>query len=497
MSKSKKDSKKHETREKKKKCMTCSISKDNLITIGIILAIIVIFALVMNIDKIFPGEDKPEVIEGEEGVLAYVNGATITQEMVDAEIARLPEYYQQMGTDLQKAILDELIARELLLQDGETKGIAITDEDVDEYINNFLTENEMTLEELEAQLSQNGASLEDTKEQLKSSLLVNKIAEGLQSEVTDEAIEEFFNTNKDSLIQMHASHILVCWEGKSNCAEERTQEEAEAIVAEIQEKLNAGEDFAELAEEYSDGPSATAGGDLGWFGKGQMVPEFEAATFALNVGEISEPTETDFGLHIIMLSESKNSLDDFKDTIAEQLSTQGLQDALMTYVETLKEAADIQYVEQPETTATVETTETTTTETATEGTFAVKSDAEICTEDGKPVIYLFSTTWCPHCKWITETFESTVQEYVDAGQIVARHWEIDINDDTLTDEAETEVPAEQLAVYKEFNPGGSIPTFVFGCKYSRIGNGYEQQQDLEAEESEFRAVIEKLLEEVA
>jgi protein-disulfide isomerase len=131
------------------------------------------------------------------------------------------------------------------------------------------------------------------------------------------------------------------------------------------------------------------------------------------------------------------------------------------------------------------------------GTFKSFEGDEVCTEDGKPIISLYSTTWCPHCKWITETYESTVQEYVDAGQIVAQHWEIDINDDTLTEEVETEFPAEDNAIYSKFNPRGSIPTFVFGCKYYRVGNGYESQQDLASEEEDFRAVIEALIEEAA
>ena len=113
--------------------------------------------------------------------------------------------------------------------------------------------------------------------------------------------------------------------------------------------------------------------------------------------------------------------------------------------------------------------------------------------DGKPVIRLFSTTWCSHCKWITSTYEEVVQEYADQGKIVAHHWELDVNDDTLTPESEGVVPESELAVYKEFNPRGSIPTFVFGGKYWRIGNGYESAGDLAAEEAEFRAVIEKLI----
>jgi len=120
---------------------------------------------------------------------------------------------------------------------------------------------------------------------------------------------------------------------------------------------------------------------------------------------------------------------------------------------------------------------------------------EICTEDGKPIIRLFSTTWCPHCSWIIDTYDSVVKEYVDAGKIVAYHWEIDIGDDTLTEEVETEVPAEELAIYRAANERGSIPTYVFGCKYARIGNGYERQGDdgLILEDAEFRALIDELV----
>jgi thiol-disulfide isomerase/thioredoxin len=121
------------------------------------------------------------------------------------------------------------------------------------------------------------------------------------------------------------------------------------------------------------------------------------------------------------------------------------------------------------------------------------SGAEICKKGGKPVVWLFSTTWCPHCKWINSTYENVVNEYVKAGKIVAHHWEVDTNDDTLTAEKETALPAEDDAIYKKFNPGGTIPTFVFGCKYYRVGTGYERENNLTAEEAEFRAVIEDLL----
>jgi thiol-disulfide isomerase/thioredoxin len=117
-------------------------------------------------------------------------------------------------------------------------------------------------------------------------------------------------------------------------------------------------------------------------------------------------------------------------------------------------------------------------------------DTEICKDGGKPVVYLFSTTWCPHCEWIKDTFDSWAKDNAD--KAVIYHWELDTSDNTLTDAVETEVPAEHQAVYEEFNPSGSIPTFVFGCRYGRVGNGYEAQDDLDAERDSFDKVLEEL-----
>jgi len=130
----------------------------------------------------------------------------------------------------------------------------------------------------------------------------------------------------------------------------------------------------------------------------------------------------------------------------------------------------------------------------TRNTFTETSN-EIETINGKPVIRLFSTTWCPHCVWIKGTFDSVAKEYVERGEIVAYHWELDTGDNTLTQEIETEIPESETNVFKAFNPRNSIPTFVFGGKYFRIGNGYESTGSLALEEKEFKELIEKLIEE--
>lgn len=127
--------------------------------------------------------------------------------------------------------------------------------------------------------------------------------------------------------------------------------------------------------------------------------------------------------------------------------------------------------------------------------FNIKEDAKICTENGKPIIRLFSTTGCPHCTWIKDTYFKTVQEYVKEDKIVAHLWMLDTGNDFLTIGPELVVPQSERSVFEEFNPKGSIPTFVFGCKYHRVGNAFERQGDLEAEEKEFKYTIDKLIEE--
>lgn len=93
-------------------------------------------------------------------------------------------------------------------------------------------------------------------------------------------------------IQVKASHLLV-------------ETEAEAI--ELREAIIAGKPFAEAAEEVSMCPSKANGGDLGYFGKGQMVKEFENAAFSLNIGEVSDPVQTQFGWHLIIVTDKKES----------------------------------------------------------------------------------------------------------------------------------------------------------------------------------------------
>ena len=127
--------------------------------------------------------------------------------------------------------------------------------------------------------------------------------------------------------------------------------------------------------------------------------------------------------------------------------------------------------------------------------FQTKNTNSVCIENGKPIVRLFVTSWCPHCKWVEPAFIDTAKYYTQTGDIVAYVWELDTGNNLLTPEVENKVPDSEMAIYRQFNPEGSIPTFIFGCKYYRIGNAYESENDLDKEVAEFKAVIKKTVEE--
>ena len=99
--------------------------------------------------------------------------------------------------------------------------------------------------------------------------------------------------------QVRASHILLMHDGSARSSATRSKEEAASQIADLKARIEGGADFADIAREHSDCPSGAQGGDLGTFGRGKMVPEFETATFAMVVGELSDVVETDFGFHLI------------------------------------------------------------------------------------------------------------------------------------------------------------------------------------------------------
>jgi len=238
-------------------------------------------------------------------VVATVNGADITLGQMIIARSQLPPQYQQLEDQvIFDGVLEQLVQQEVL---------AGTVEEVPQRVTIAL-ENERRL------------------------LLAGEVVQEITIEaVTDEAVQEAYDAafgSEEPATEYNASHILV-----------ETEEEAQAVQA----RLEDGEDFAEVAQEVStDVGSGANGGDLGWFGAGMMVAPFEAAVMEMEIGEVSDLVETQFGYHVIMLNDTREqeppALEDVRAEIEGTLRDGAIQSAL----DEMTEAAEIDMPEEGE-----------------------------------------------------------------------------------------------------------------------------------------------------
>lgn len=231
------------------------------------------------------------------------------------------DLYEEMKTSIGEQAIQILMIEKVLAEEYE-----VTDEEVQAEIDS--SKEEMG-ENYEAFLEQNNQTEESYKKVVRLNLLQEKaLTDGV--EVTDEEIQAQYDRQNTEL---NARHILVA--------------DAET-AATVKEQLDGGADFAELAQEYSSDGSAAEGGDLGWFGVGAMVPEFEQAAYDLEVDEISEPVQSQFGFHIIQVTEKRElegaePLEGQEEDIRSELAMQNAdQAALLPKIAALMEEANVE-----------------------------------------------------------------------------------------------------------------------------------------------------------
>lgn len=247
-----------------------------------------------------------------EGVVAEVNGEAISKE----------ELYNALVEQSGGKVLDALIMEKIIDSEVKEQNIVVAEEDIESEMD-MMKDYYGGEEEFQMALMQAGLSEEGMRKDLAMNFKISKLLESY-IEISEEEMMTFFEENKEMLNQeeeVKASHILL-----------ETEEEANDIIA----KIIDGEDFAELANEYSmDTGNNGQGGDLGYFGRDRMVPEFSQAAFNLEIGEISEPVETTHGYHVIKLEDKKEAkvanFEDSKEEIEDIIGEQKMPEAFTTW----------------------------------------------------------------------------------------------------------------------------------------------------------------------
>lgn len=235
-----------------------------------------------------------------EDVVAKINDEVITKD----------ELYETLVEQNGEQVLNLLIAEKIINLEAKKQKVEVSEEDIQNNIDKII-KNYGGEEEFNQAIEQYGYTLEDLKKDIATNVKIKKLLEPNIS-ISEEEMLNYFETNKETFNQkeeVRARHILVA-----------TEEEAKEVL----EKLKAGGDFSELAKEYSlDESNKESGGELGFFGRGKMVAEFEETAFTLKLNEISEPVKTDYGYHIIEVEEKKEAkeanYEENKDAIKEIL----------------------------------------------------------------------------------------------------------------------------------------------------------------------------------
>lgn len=259
---------------------------------------------------------------------------------------RLPDVSQL--DQIRSQVLENLVARELLYQESQKKGIKISEEEVNKQLINVKAQfpNEAEFNNALIRMNLTEASI---KEKLQRDLALKKLIEdevAPKVTVSDSDIRAFYENNPETFKQperVKASHILIKVDPKADASQKA---EAQKKIDSVQAKLQKGEDFGALAKEYSEGPTGPKGGDLGYFTRGQMVKPFEEAAFAMKPGEVSGMVETRFGYHLIKVTdktpEGTMPYEDVKERLAEFLKQQKIQEEINVYVKRLEEKSKIE-----------------------------------------------------------------------------------------------------------------------------------------------------------
>ncbi len=288
-------------------------------------------------------------------IVVTVNGLEIGKKNYWRILNNIKDNIQRRGKvftkdtydSVKKNVISSLVNSELLFVESKNNNITVDNSKVEVQFT-LLHSQFGSEDEYEAFLKKKDVTTEQIKKDIHRGMAINKFLEEKivnDIKVTEDDAKKYFEENKEKYKRpelVKASHIIMLL----------TKDDDEAKVAEtnkrmdeILAKVKAGGDFAELAKEFSEGPSAPQGGELGLFPRGSMVKEFEEAAFALKTGETSGIVRSHFGLHIIKVTDKKEAgipeYGEVKEKLIENLKQTAKSKTVEKYVKGLNDKADI------------------------------------------------------------------------------------------------------------------------------------------------------------
>lgn len=301
----------------------------------------------------------------EDSVAVTINGVDITEGQIEEKIKpqldkvadRIPPLaVEQYKKQIRQQALESMIVEQLLDEKAKDANIVVAEEDVIAHFKEKGAQQQppLTMEDVKALIEAYGQSFDQAKQRVKKGMVYKRLMESQWAgkiSVTEEDAQNYYSENTNQFKtpeQIRASHILIKPDTSDpntdpNQAKIQAREKAEKLLEQIKD----GVDFATMAKENSNGPSAAAGGDLNFFNRGQMVPAFEEAAFALKVGQVSGIVETQFGYHIIKLTDHIDpntiAFEQIKDNLIQVLTQQKQEEFTRQYIKSLKTSAAIVY----------------------------------------------------------------------------------------------------------------------------------------------------------
>ncbi len=274
-------------------------------------------------------------------IAAVVGDEIISMEELNAEFEKIPEMMR--GFTSKSDILERMINQKMLLKEVVESKIESTEEEVQKSIDELKEQNMLGDVEFKQRLEEAGTTVEEFWDQTKKIMSIEKyFDETIFKDInfSEEEVKQYYEENVDLFKvdkKVKVVHILIS-------TEDKTEEEALEIVDEINSRLEK-EEFEDLVEEYSDDPGKVANNGVYEFGRNEMVPEFEVASFDLEVGEISEPVKTTYGYHLIKsLSQEEGrtlKLDEVKEDIQDILGNELKDLKVGSLIDELKEKYDV------------------------------------------------------------------------------------------------------------------------------------------------------------